>query len=73
MYIPVHCPWLPGYMDVGQIILIILTMVGLFPDRLHIYVCEVNETHNEIKLNHKKDEILLFSTTWVELEDIMLR
>ena len=34
--IPVHSPWLPGYTDVIQNILIILTMAGLFPDRLCI-------------------------------------
>ena len=33
MCIPVHSPWLPGYADVTQTILIILTMAGLFPDR----------------------------------------
>ena len=37
--IPVHSPWLPGYIDVMQTILIILTMTGLFPDTPHIYVC----------------------------------
>ena len=31
MRIPVHPPWLPGYIDVIQTILIILTMAGLFP------------------------------------------
>ena len=35
MLIPVHFPWLPGYTDVRQTILIILTMLGLFPDRPH--------------------------------------
>ena len=33
MHIPVHSPWLPGYIDVMQTILIILIMAGLFPDR----------------------------------------
>ena len=33
MRIPVHSPWLLGYIDVMQAILIILTMAGLFPDR----------------------------------------
>ena len=33
MHIPAHSPWLPGYADVTQTILIILTTVGLFPDR----------------------------------------
>ena len=34
--IPVHYPWLPGYVDVVQTILVILTMAGLFPDRPHV-------------------------------------
>ena len=29
-------PWLPGSTDVTQIVLITLTMAGLFPDRPHI-------------------------------------
>ena len=37
MHIPVPSPWLPGYIDVTKTILIILTMVELFPDRLHKY------------------------------------
>ena len=37
MHIPVHSPCLPGYIDVMQIVLIVLTMVGLFPDRSHTY------------------------------------
>ena len=38
MCIPVHSPWLPGYVDVVQIILITLTMVGLFPDRPRLWM-----------------------------------
>ena len=34
MRIPAHSPWLPGYIDVTQIILVILKVVGLFLDRL---------------------------------------
>ena len=33
MCIPVHSPWLPGYIDVTQTVLIILTVAGLFLDR----------------------------------------
>ena len=33
MHIPVHSPWLPGYINVMQTVLIILTMVQHFPDR----------------------------------------
>ena len=36
MHIPVHSPWLPGYIDVVQTVLIILTMAGLFLDRPHV-------------------------------------
>ena len=35
MHIPVHSPWLPGYIDLTQTVLVILTMAGLFPDRPH--------------------------------------
>ena len=35
MCIPVHSPWLPGYINVAQCVLIILTMAGLFLDRPH--------------------------------------
>ena len=37
MRILVHSPWLPGYIDVLQTILIMLTMAGLFPDRPHTF------------------------------------
>ena len=33
MCIPVHSPWLPGYIDVTQTIPVIVTMARLFPDR----------------------------------------
>ena len=33
MHIPVRSPWLPGYIDVVQTIVIILTMAGPLPDR----------------------------------------
>ena len=33
MCIPVHSPWLPGYINVVQTSLIILTMAGVFLDR----------------------------------------
>ena len=36
MHIPVHSPWMPGYTSVVQIVLLILTTAGLFPDRPHI-------------------------------------
>ena len=35
MCIPVHSPWLPGYIGVTQIILVILTMPGFFLSRPH--------------------------------------
>ena len=39
MCIPVHSPWPPGYVDVTQIILVLLKVAGLFPVRPHIHVC----------------------------------
>ena len=47
MHIPVHSPWLPGYIDVAQTVLVILTMAGLFPDRPYIYP---HFTDGEIKI-----------------------
>ena len=32
-HVPVHCPSLPGYIDVTQAILAVLKMAGIFPDR----------------------------------------
>ena len=36
MHIPVHFPWLPGYISAAQTILLLLTMARLFPDRSHM-------------------------------------
>ena len=38
MCIPVHPPWLPGYIDVAQTVLVILTIDGVFRADL-IYMC----------------------------------
>ena len=38
MYIPVLSR-LPGYTDVAQTVLVILAMMGLFPDRPRVSVC----------------------------------
>ena len=35
MCISVHCPWLPGHINVTQTVLVILTMAGLLLDRPH--------------------------------------
>ena len=40
MCILVHSPWLSGYINVRQTILIILTKAGLFPNRPHIHIYE---------------------------------
>ena len=34
--IPVHSPWLPGYINIPETILIMLTMAGLFLDTPHM-------------------------------------
>ena len=43
VYIPVHSPWtsMPGYIDVTQAVLIMLTMVGHFLDRPRHIECSV--------------------------------
>ena len=39
MCIPVHSPWLPGYINVVQTILVILTMAGLYlTDLVYIFI-----------------------------------
>ena len=53
MHIPVHSPWLPGYMNVVQTVLIILTMAQLFLDRPHIpsqIIQQVDGTTSAIQL-----------------------
>ena len=42
--IPVHSPWLPGYIDVVQTVLVMLTMAGLFLDRPYISVLYMYNT-----------------------------
>ena len=44
LHIPVHCPWLPGYMDVTQTILVLLTMAGIFSNSPRKYTHETITT-----------------------------
>ena len=43
MRIPVHSPWLPGYIDVSQTVLVLL-VAGIFLDRPHIHTMEYYST-----------------------------
>ena len=65
MCIPVHSPWLPGYVDVAQTVLVIVTMVGLFLDRrrMCIYVCICVRTCVSRSLSSGYTHILLFFST----------
>ena len=48
MCFPIHYPWLPGYTDVLQTVLITLTMVGFLPDRPSIYTLSLFLCANEL-------------------------
>ena len=58
MWILVHSPWLPGYIDATETILVILTMSGLFPDGPHICNC-INHDNNLV------EDIQIYSVTFV--------
>ena len=45
MRIPVHSPWLPGYINVAQIVLVILIVAGLF-GQTHILYLKGIEVEN---------------------------
>ena len=61
MSTPVHSPWLPGFINIMQIILIILTMVGIFPDRPCIFNCNpricllVRESEKEREIQRERE------------------
>ena len=67
MHIPLHCPWLPGYIDVMQTILV-LTMAGLFLDRppthtyihIYIYTCIHTNKCQLMDLFHRRENITAF-------------
>ena len=50
MRITVHSPWLPGYIDVAQTVLVTLTMAGLFLDR-----SRMPKNHQTFSLNTPTD------------------
>ena len=61
--IPVHSLWLPGYMDVLQTILVILTMAGLFLNRpCFMCVCVYLYTHMFICIHLYKHIHTLYIT-----------
>ena len=45
MHTLVHSPWLPGYIDVMQNILVILTMAGLFLETISVSLKHVGDFH----------------------------
>ena len=61
MHIPVYCPWLSGYINVMQTVLIILAMAGLFPDRCHtLFLIQMPSQY--LKTNNTKYIHPCFST-----------
>ena len=59
MHIPVHSPWQPGYTDVTETV-VILTMAGIFPDRLCVCIHTYSHTYmfDGILFSNKKDQNL---------------
>ena len=53
MRVPVHSPWLPGYIDVAQTVLIILPMAAHFPDHL-VYVKVAKRVNLKVLITRKK-------------------
>ena len=54
MCIPVHSPWLSGYIDVEQTVVVITTMGGLFPDSPHTCTPKLIQKNIECKLKLEK-------------------
>ena len=61
MCFPVHSPWLPGYTDVVQTILILLTIAGPFLDRPH--VC--THTYTKSSLNYQVYILMVTFFTYI--------
>ena len=61
MHFPVHCPWLPGYIDVTQTVLVINDDWTSSEQTSYIM-----EHYSAIT----KDKILPFVTTWMDFENI---
>ena len=80
MRIPVHPAWLPGYTDVMQTVLILLTMAGLSPDRPYMCTC-MFEYQFSILFSLPRSGIpglplfltkILYNEVWKELPDILI-
>ena len=74
---PVHSPWLPGFTGVAQTIFLILTVVGLFPDRLYIYffnfiflplICKANSASTSV--GYVQMGIVQFLSSLIHLIDL---
>ena len=68
MHIPVHSPWLPGYINVAQTILIILTTAGFFPDRpCRIPRSGIAGSHDSCVLNFLVNFHTVFHSSYTKL------
>ena len=52
-HMPVHSPWLPGYIDVAQTVLVTLTMAGLCLDIPHM--CDRIRVFGPVLQTHRRD------------------
>ena len=67
MCLPVHSPWLPGYINVTQTIVVILTMTGLFLERHCIYsyhLCKIEKKNSNTKNFYTAAYVMIRSGLW---------
>ena len=80
MCIPAHSPWLPGYINVAQTVLIVLTMVGLFQtdfiyaigfvtvENPNIVTNSANCIKTQMNFSNVKSKCFYWYSRWLKIE-----